>query len=142
MPLPLPRPCCPTAAYNMDVTISYPAGYAAENIISVGSITSTGAISSFSNYGQTTVDLFAPGSGIYSTYPTSTYATLSGTSEYMPLCRAAAGRELAGKVTALQQWVGKRVRLCMLLTAHCARCAAASVALCSAGGGVAYAAAG
>ena len=49
--------------------------------------TSTGAISSFSNYGSTTIDIGAPGSGIYSTVPVSAkgavvagYASYSGTS--------------------------------------------------------------
>jgi subtilisin family serine protease len=50
------------------------------NIISVGSITSTGAISSFSNFGATTVDLFAPGSSILSTWPSYTYNSICGTS--------------------------------------------------------------
>lgn len=41
----------------------YPATYGLANIISVASITSTGALSSFSNYGATTVDLGAVGRG-------------------------------------------------------------------------------
>ena len=68
-------------AANNDAVASYPANYFLDNVISVGSITSTGTISSFSNYGATTVDLFAPGSSIVSTWPVSTYATLSGTSK-------------------------------------------------------------
>ena len=69
------------SGWNMDVSLSYPAGYDLANIISVGSITSTGAISSFSNYGATTVDVMAPGSNIYSTWSGSSYTTISGTSE-------------------------------------------------------------
>ncbi|HOI50153.1 MAG TPA: S8 family serine peptidase, partial [Prolixibacteraceae bacterium] len=52
---------------------------------------STGALSSSSNYGATTVDLGAPGSGIYSTVPkksgkniVSGYANYSGTSMATP----------------------------------------------------------
>jgi subtilisin family serine protease len=53
-------------------------------VISVASITSTGAKSSFSNYGKVTVDLGAPGSGINSTLPPSTYGSYSGTSMATP----------------------------------------------------------
>jgi subtilisin family serine protease len=73
---------------NTDVTASYPSCYPNANIIAVASITSLGAISSFSNYGLTTVDLGAPGSAIYSTIPSrsgaATYASYSGTSMACP----------------------------------------------------------
>ena len=74
-----------------DVTPHYPSSYTSDNIISVASITSTGAISSFSNYGATSVDLGAPGSGIWSTVPArskgktvASYASYSGTSMATP----------------------------------------------------------
>jgi subtilisin family serine protease len=69
---------------NIDRKASYPACYPNANIISVASITSTGALSSFSNYGATTVDLGAPGSNIYSTLPNNTYGAYSGTSMATP----------------------------------------------------------
>lgn len=69
---------------NNDATLSYPSGYTSANIIAVASITSTGAISSFSNYGANTVDLGAPGSGIYSSLPPNTYGSYSGTSMATP----------------------------------------------------------
>jgi subtilisin family serine protease len=73
---------------NNDVTANYPSNYPNANIIAVASITSSGAKSSFSNYGATTVDLGAPGSGIYSTLPgnggTSIYGSYSGTSMATP----------------------------------------------------------
>jgi subtilisin family serine protease len=80
------------SSYNCDTsTACYPAEYPNANLIAVASITSTGALSSFSNYGATTVDIGAPGSGIYSTVPvqskgqlTSGYATYSGTSMATP----------------------------------------------------------
>ena len=82
---------------NNDVTPSYPASYASANIISVASITSTGAMSSFSNYGATSVDLGAPGSSIYSTLPKSSkgkvisgYGAYSGTSMATPHVTGAA----------------------------------------------------
>ena len=76
---------------NNDATASYPSGYASPNIIAVASITSTGALSSFSQYGATTVDIGAPGSGIWSTVPKSSkgqvvsgYASYNGTSMATP----------------------------------------------------------
>jgi subtilisin family serine protease len=76
---------------DIDATPSYPASYNNANIIAVASITSTGGLSSFSNYGFTSVDLGAPGSGIYSTVPVkngknivSGYAGYSGTSMATP----------------------------------------------------------
>jgi len=79
------------SAIDIDATPSYPASYENANIISVASITSTGDRSSFSNYGSTSVDLGAPGSGIVSTVPVksgrgsvSGYASYSGTSMATP----------------------------------------------------------
>jgi subtilisin family serine protease len=69
---------------NNDTTASYPSGYDVPNVISVASITSTGGLSSFSNYGATTVDIGAPGSAIYSTTAYNTYSSYSGTSMATP----------------------------------------------------------
>ena len=58
------------------------------NFVSVGSngpkYGSTLA-ASYSNYGKNTVDVFAPGSQIYSTYPKNTYEFASGTSMASPV---------------------------------------------------------
>lgn len=85
------------SAVNTDVSPSYPASYSHANIIAVASITSTGALSSFSNYGATRVDLGAPGSSIVSTVPAkqgrnvvSGYASYSGTSMAGPHVAGAA----------------------------------------------------
>lgn len=56
-------------AFNNDSTPSYPASYTTSNIISVASIDNKNLISSFSNYGATSVDIGAPGSDILSTRP-------------------------------------------------------------------------
>jgi len=76
---------------NNDATPSYPSNYESANVIAVAAITSTGGLASFSQYGATTVDLGAPGSGIYSTVPVkagknvgSGYASYSGTSMATP----------------------------------------------------------
>jgi subtilisin family serine protease len=68
---------------NNDANPFYPASYNLSNVLAVASITSTGDRSSFSNYGKTSVDLGAPGSGIYSTV-VGGYATFSGTSMATP----------------------------------------------------------
>jgi subtilisin family serine protease len=80
---------------NTETTVSYPSGYKNENVIAVASINSAGALSSWSNYASTKVDLGAPGEGIWSTVPvssrinrktviTSGYASYSGTSMATP----------------------------------------------------------
>lgn len=71
-------------AQNIDMFPSYPASFKLDNVIAVASIESTGAMSSFSNYGFYSVHIAAPGGKIYSTYPPNTYATLSGTSMASP----------------------------------------------------------
>lgn len=80
-----------------DVTASYPSNYDSHNVIAVAAITSTGALASFSQYGATTVDIGAPGSGIWSTVPKSSkgkiisgYASYSGTSMATPHVTGAA----------------------------------------------------
>ena len=69
---------------NNDIYANYPSNYANSNVIAVASITSTGALSSFSNYGAVSVDLGAPGSSILSTLPGNQYGTYSGTSMATP----------------------------------------------------------
>lgn len=54
---------------NNDSIPVYPANYNLSNIITVASINARNALSTFSNYGATTVDLGAPGTGIFSTSP-------------------------------------------------------------------------
>ncbi|NDC53753.1 MAG: LEPR-XLL domain-containing protein [Planctomycetia bacterium] len=72
------------SAANTDVTPQYPSAYPGTSIISVAATTRDGSLASFSNYGVTSVDVAAPGSGIYSTVPGNAYATYSGTSMAAP----------------------------------------------------------
>jgi subtilisin family serine protease/PKD repeat protein len=77
---------------NMDLTPAYPGAYDLPNIISVASTDSNDGKASNSNYGQTSVDLGAPGVGIYSTVPIpgcvlcdpTGYKVLNGTSMAAP----------------------------------------------------------
>ena len=78
------------AAGNDNVNVSNASPANCNNVVAVGSITSTGARSSFSNYGAL-VDVAAPGSSILSTLNAGartpgaeTYASYSGTSMATP----------------------------------------------------------
>lgn len=82
---------------NNDATASYPSGYASANVIAVAAIQSNGALASYSQYGATSVDICAPGSGIWSTVPASSkgkvissYASYNGTSMATPHVSGAA----------------------------------------------------
>jgi subtilisin family serine protease len=75
---------------SIDTSPEYPAAFTNGNIITVAAVTDTGSLASFSNFGVKLVDLGAPGDNIISTYPTSTYKVLSGTSMATPMVSAAA----------------------------------------------------
>lgn len=55
---------------NNDNNTHYPSNYRLPNLISVGASTQSDQRASTSNYGKTTVDIFAPGVSILSCYPT------------------------------------------------------------------------
>jgi len=79
----------------------------ADNFINVGAMTSeygSNMIAGFSNYGKGSVDVFAPGAGIYSTTPLNEYDYLSGTSMASPNVAGVAAviRSLFPKLTAAQ----------------------------------------
>ncbi len=71
-----------------DATPFYPASYDSPNIIAVAASDTTDALTPFSNYGASSVDLAAPGTAIWSTVPTSMtpggYASKNGTSMAAP----------------------------------------------------------
>jgi subtilisin family serine protease len=71
---------------NNDTMPDYPASYNLDNIISVAALDANDSLPSFSNYGQTSVDLAAPGVGIYSCTAgsDSSYDTYQGTSMAAP----------------------------------------------------------
>ncbi len=67
-----------------DIDPFYPASYENKNIISVAATDYYGNISEFSNYGNVSVDIAAPGYDILSTYLGNDYVFMSGTSMAAP----------------------------------------------------------
>lgn len=75
---------------NNDIVANYPSNLSTitsagfESVIAVAALTSSGGLANFSNYGAKTVDLAAPGAGIWSTVAGGGYASFSGTSMATP----------------------------------------------------------
>lgn len=96
------------AGNDNSVQPSYPASY--EHVFSVANVTSADVRSSSSNYGLT-VDVSAPGNLIYSTYPTNTYTSLSGTSMASPHAAAVCALVKTRWPGYLPEQVMQRVRV-------------------------------
>lgn len=121
----------------------YPASYDLDNIISVAATDENDGLASFSNYGQTTVDLAAPGVNILSSvlttlygpgpYPYGIYTYATGTSLSAPYVAGVVGLVW----TQHPAWTWQQVRAQILDTAR----PVASLANKTASGGVLDAAA-
>ena len=83
--------------YNIDAHPVYPASFPYDNIITVGNLLFNGHLDESSNYGQTNVDLAAPGTYILSTVPADTYAYMTGTSMAAPMVTGAAALLYSGR---------------------------------------------
>ena len=123
--------CAASAGNHGAQEIVYPAAYQ-NDVMGVASTSDTDTRSSFSNYGDAIVWVAAPGEGIISTYPFSSYAAGWGTSFSAPFVSGGAAllralrtdinQSLASAAIAHAQFVGAdmgngRLDLLMALTA-------------------------
>ncbi len=72
------------ANFNIDVTGDIPTSCSSNWLITVTNTTNTDLKNTSAGYGATTIDLGAPGTNITSTYPSNSYAAISGTSMATP----------------------------------------------------------
>ncbi|RLJ03783.1 MAG: hypothetical protein DRP08_03015, partial [Candidatus Aenigmatarchaeota archaeon] len=77
-------------AENTDINPHYPSCYDVPNVMSIAATDHNDALAWFSNYGNKTVDLGAPGVNILSTVPGNGYSSYSGTSMATPHVAGAA----------------------------------------------------
>ncbi len=75
---------------NNDLIPHYPSSFDVPNIISVAATNQADALTGFSHFGSTSVDIGAPGDDILSTTPNNTFSFFDGTSMAVPQVSGAA----------------------------------------------------
>lgn len=94
---------------NSDLAPYYPADYKLRNIISVTAIDSYAKVLKSSNFGQKSVDLAAPGEGIYSTLPEGKYGVMTGTSQATAFVTGVAALILSHNKTLTAEQIKKQI---------------------------------
>jgi subtilisin family serine protease len=124
---------------NSDTSPAYPGAYNLDNIINVAATDNNDGRASFSNYGATTVDIGAPGVNILSTYGTSGYSYLNGTSMACPHVAGAVALVTAANPTLTYAQVRSRIlstaRPVASLSGRCVTGGVVDIAAAIAGGG-------
>ena len=102
---------------NLDsvVNIEYPAEYVLDNLISVGASTINDCKDDNSNYGSSTVDIFAPGSDILSCFPRTLCLAGNCTDSDTEICVATGYHSLSGTSMAAPYVTGVAA---LLLSIH------------------------
>lgn len=93
---------------NNDLAPMYPASYKTPNVVSVAAVDQRGRLASFSNYGQRSVHIAAPGVDILSTGKTG-YLEINGTSMAAPHVAGVAALLLAKEPSLTYQDLKSRI---------------------------------
>lgn len=119
---------CSAGSLGRDTDLSiyqhYPSGYNSSNIISVGGSTQSDTVDFYnSDYGQTTVDVFAPGNNIYSTIPTNSFGSESGSSYAAPyvtgICALLLSKYPCASMSKIKDAVLNNVDIISSLSSYC-----------------------